>query len=60
MREESEAGLDKMSMLAFSYTILLRRMRTRDTVRDTRALEVGMKTVILTAPVGLNSANLSV
>jgi hypothetical protein len=47
-------------MLAFGYTILLRGMRARNTVSYTRACKVGMEAVILSAPIGLDSANLSI
>ena len=47
-------------MLAFGNAVLLRRVGTRHTMRDPRALEIGMETVILAAPIGLHGADFSI
>jgi hypothetical protein len=46
--EKSEARLDKMTMLAFGDTVLLRSMRTRHTMSNAGALKISMETMILT------------
>jgi hypothetical protein len=52
--EKSEARLDKMTMLAFGDTVLLRSMRTRHTMSNAGALKISVETMILTPPVRLN------
>jgi hypothetical protein len=47
-------------MFTLSDPILLRRMWTRDTVNNTRALEVAIETMILTPPIGLNGLDFSI
>jgi alanine dehydrogenase len=49
-----------MAMLALGNAILLGGMWARNTVSNTRASKVGMEAMILTTPIGLDSANFSI
>jgi hypothetical protein len=54
MCKKCEAGFNEMAMFTFRNTILLGRVRTRHTVRDTRVLKVPMELMVFTTPIGLN------
>lgn len=60
--KQGKPCFDYMSMFTLSDPILLRRMWTRDTVNNTRALEVAIETMILTPPppIGLNGLDFSI
>jgi hypothetical protein len=59
VRKKSQASLNNMMVFALRNPVLLRGVRAGHSMRDTRALAVGVQPVIFTTPIGLNSFNLS-
>ena len=60
MSQQGKTRLDKVSMFAFSYPVLLRSVWTGHTVRDPRALKITMQFMVLATPIRLNGYDFSV
>jgi hypothetical protein len=55
--KQGKASFDNMSMLAFSYAVLLRRVWASDPMKDALRSDVARQTAIFAAPVGLKSTD---
>jgi hypothetical protein len=58
--KESETSFNKMTVFAFSNTVLLRGMRTRHPMRDANTLKIAMEAVIFTTPIELDSFDFAI